>query len=201
MAFIEVPNTLMVEYKMSLLSQFMEITQYWYQASEWSEAEAEDLVADLKTWWQTELSDALSNQVNLDAIKYTNLESASSFTGEYSTGLPVTGGIASNSLPSNCAAVVTQVTSARGRSFRGRNYVPGIPEANVGGNVIDNSILVSLQAAYDSLILIGIDHTCAPVVVSRYSGGAPRATGIVTAIRSYVPRSTIRTQRRRLPSS
>jgi hypothetical protein len=113
---------------------------------------------------------------------------------------PAAGTDASVSAPNNVSFVIKFLTSGRGRSSRGRNYVVGIPNAQIGGNQVDSFYVAGLVSAYEQLLIPSLDIDASLVVVSHYVDLAPRAAGLaqpVTAISftDYV----VDSQRRRLP--
>lgn len=94
-----------------------------------------------------------------------------------------TGGEASEAAPNNVAACVSFRTAQRGRSARGRNYVPGIPNPLVTLNTMDSAFIASLETVYGGLIGAGTFLAGWQwVVVSRQTGGALRPAGIAIPI-------------------
>jgi|SRR5436853_1702729 len=98
---------------------------------------------------------------------------------QYDIGLASVGGVDVEAAPNNVAACVSIRTAQRGRSGRGRNYVPAIPNSLITLNTMDPTFMSDMLSAYSSLIGAG---TFAAgwqwVVLSRITGGVPRANGI-----------------------
>jgi len=94
-----------------------------------------------------------------------------------------TGGVAGESAPNNVAACVSFRTDQRGRSARGRNYVPGVPNSLLTLNTLDAGFITDLVAAYFELVGAG---TLTPgwqwCVVSRVFEGGPRVSPLVIPI-------------------
>lgn len=114
----------------------------------------------------------------------------------YSTGFPLQGTVVQEPLPATCAMIVTNRTSYAGRRYRGRQYIPGLPETESNGSTIDAAVVAAVQTYYDDLAaaygLGGADPDYQLVVWSHtYSAGTP--------ITEFVVRNTIGTQRRRRP--
>jgi len=121
-------------------------------------------------------------------------------------------GSGSNTLPftpSNSAAIsadqVAQVTTlrtaSRGRSFRGRNYWPAVKNGDIAndGATIDGS-RTGLQNTFVGSLTAAIhaNPNRTLVVVSRFSNGLPRSTGLATPVTSHDTNTLADTQRRRI---
>lgn len=65
------------------------------------------------------------------------------------------GGVDIEAAPNNVAACVSIRTGGRGRSFRGRNFLPGIPNSLVTLNTLDTGFISDLLGAYTGLIGAG----------------------------------------------
>lgn len=112
---------------------------------------------------------------------------------------PIVGILASASIPSSNASVVTQRTARTGRSYRGRNYVPGLSFGTVTANELNADLITDLGLLYadirTALALADMTH----VVYSLYNQGTQRVTPEATPITGTVVNSRVDTQRRRLP--
>lgn len=98
---------------------------------------------------------------------------------------PTPGGIAGEAAPNNVACCVSFRTSARGRSYRGRNYIPGIPNTVIDLNAMDPAFLSSISGTYSLMIGAGtFEAGWQWVVLSRQTGGVPRANGIGSPVTS-----------------
>jgi hypothetical protein len=113
-------------------------------------------------------------------------------------------------MPGNCSPCISFHTGNRGRSFRGRNYLAGIPVNQVATSTFEETWANNVVDAYLQMKsdLGGADFT--HVVVSRFSGveliagkkhSIPRVAGIATPVDSYsFTDRTIDSQRKRLPN-
>lgn len=201
MPFIPGSNLLMVELFQRLDSQRIENTLYFqFGSAALLESGANALLGDILTWWDTEMAPLLVQSLSLVEVKGTDLTTE---TSEVFTAVPnpvITGDVADESLPANVAACVSFRTTARGRSNRGRNYVPGIPSNQVSINTMAQGFADSLADAYLLLQGVGVANGATWVVASRFSNGAPRVGMAVRAITSVVVTDlTVDSQRRRLP--
>lgn len=95
------------------------------------------------------------------------------------------GGMAGGGAPINAAILTTFVTGQIGRSFKGRTYLPGIPEGEVAARMIDASHQALVQAAYENvnanMFLLDYQHG----VVSRVQGGVQIDPGAFTSVSFY----------------
>lgn len=201
MAFIPVINTAQANFKYDLSGQTVENVLSFVNLDDPDSTLLEGLAGALLDWANASLMPLLSSNLSLYAVTVTNLSSDSSPSIEF-TQAPQAGGVGGTALPNNVTWCIQFKTSLRGRSYRGRNYVAGIPNAALDTvNTVSATFATDVQNAYTTLL----DPDTLPagwtwVVVSRYTDGAPRVTGTVTAITSvnYADRY-LDSQRRRLP--
>lgn len=149
------------------------------------------------TWFATSLAPLLSDDWSAVRVIGTDLTSA---TGpRFDAGAGTAGGVAGEANPNNVAACVSIRTDQRGRSNRGRNFVPGIPGSVVTLNTLDVTFQNDLLAAYGELVGAG---TFAAgwelVVVSRRNAGVARPTGLAIPVTSIIMTSNkVRSMRSR----
>lgn len=198
MAFIEIPNVALVELVYNHLGEVCENTLYIRDPAGWTFSKLDDLCALMKGWWDTEMQALASAATSLDKIIATDQADANGPTALYTTGLPLAGTAASAPMPGNVTAATTFLTDLRGRSYRGRNYFVGLVENAVTGNALDSSYQAGIQAAYEALPALLTAEGWTHVVASRYTGKAPRGTGISTTVSAYRTEQYIDSQRRRL---
>lgn len=70
----------------------------------------------------------------------------------YNTAFPLTGTAAGEEPPHQVAAVVSTKTHFAGRSYRGRNYIPALPETAWVAGLLDSTTGNALQTYYDDLV-------------------------------------------------
>lgn len=159
-----------------------------------------ELGAHIVTWWNTYIKGAMPTTLQLTQIKLTDLTLDIGPVVNHATGLPLAGTNGSPSLPNNCAIVLTKRTLLRGRSFRGRIYVPGLVEAYVTGNTYAPGNLATTVTDWSRLLTFTTaSDTWDMVVVSRYNANAPRVNAVITEVSSLDSDGVIDSQRRRLP--
>lgn len=199
MAFIPVANTCQVELIGQLDSQVVENVIYVEDAAGWTVGKLATLGGVIVSWWDTDLQPWLSDSFQLDRLKLTDLTTVSSPSIEYVSGLPLVGGTAQEAMSNNVAVVVTFLTDLRGRSYRGRNYIAGLPTGNVDGNTVSTVWVDGVNDAYYALNTTLDGAGQAHVVVSRYTEGSARPSGVTTPITGYRTNNIVDSQRRRLP--
>lgn len=136
-----------------------------------------DLVAAGAGWFSTQLAPLLSENWSTVRVIGTDLGSPIGSRVEGSVTFP--GGVSGEAVPNNVAACISLRTAQRGRSGHGRNYVPAIPNSLVTLNTIDPDLIGNLVSAYN--LMVGPDSFLPGwqmVVLSRFTGGAPRANGV-----------------------
>lgn len=207
MPFIPVPETVEAEIRMSLDGQHIENTLYFTKIGGVTLAEAVALAGDLLIWWNTSYAVPLSSQLSLREVYMTDLETATGYTHTQPAPAPApVGDVDFESEPNSVALCVSFRTNLRGRSFRGRNYVSGLPGNGVLQNTVEPATVAGIVSAYEDLLGVASAAGVEWCVVSRFSGvdgdgkPIPRANGIATAITSVLAVDpTVDNQRRRLP--
>jgi len=159
-----------------------------------------DPVLDVFTiWWQDELSDHMAGIATLTEIKATSLNSSTAPTKSAFSFTPASGTGSGAPVQDSVATVITTVSDLRGRSYRGRNYVPAGIAAGLSNSSTWSPLWVAdLQADWEALGAALIDASFQHVVLSRYQDGAWLTTGVSTPITAYVGRSKIGTVRSRV---
>lgn len=200
MAFIPVNGVALAEIRLSLFGQKIELTQYYNFDDPPPTSAMTTLGESLVDWFDTQLSTPLSTNLGLREVVVTDLSTA---TSPQVTVLPtatVTGKDDAPASPGNVALCVSFRTVFRGRSFRGRNFVPGIPSDQITGNTVATGVVEAIESAYN---VLRVEHTASIDgqwgVVSRFSLGAPRVAGVFTPITTIVVvDANVDSQRRRL---
>lgn len=199
MAFVPVPNTAMFELRYTLFDQQIENTLWFEEALPWNAGTIATQCEVLHDWVVSDLFPTLSVDLILREVFGTSMESDTAPTGSFVPAAPPAGDVPSNSEAGNVAFGITFRTGNRGRSFRGRNYVPGIPQNNRSGNQVVPTFATTIQTAYQQLTGLIPEMLGTWVVVSRFSGGVPRVTGVTTpVVQAAFHDLNLDSQRRRL---
>lgn len=207
MPFVPVLNTALIEVRMGLDGQKVENTLYVEQDIPWTSELLNVAATTTIDWWIANYAPIVSDLVDLREVTVTDLTSATS--GQVSVpAVDASGGFAGGSAPSNVSFCVSFRTALRGRAFRGRNYIVGVPLAQLVG--VNNVLSVYANNAGAAYAQFGEDMLANDfhwVVVSRFSGvdpetgnPIPRVAGVTTPVISVVTvDTTLDSQRRRLP--
>jgi len=202
MPFIPVPNTAQVEVVARIGAETVQNVLHYSGGDNTDPIALTNLAGAINLLWETHVAPLISNRVVGSVV------SAIDLSTQFGAGVEVlstwSGGIdnaVDEALPNNVALAFKKSTGLRGRSFRGRIYHYGLTESQVALNTVDTTVRANLEVAYNQLITVtagSVDWTMQ--VVSRYSEGAPRATGIATPVIDIASvDGVVDTQRRRLP--
>lgn len=176
------------------------VNVHHFTKSSFTPTDVANLSAALFTWWTNYYAPCLGTLAYIDYIRITDLRTPS---GPVSTGTfspPDHGTVNSAGKPNNCAVVVTKRTAGRGRSYRGRTYVPGITDAVVTEpNSIDTTWLGQLLTAFARLVTPANVAGFTWSVLSYYLNNAVRSSGLATPITAVTADATLDSMRRRLP--
>jgi len=208
MASVPVANTILAELIMGLGGELIENTLYFEMPTAPTVPDLEALGVILRDWWGANVAPELSNAVSLIRIELTDLTGPTGPAVSFTAGLPDPGLNVGEPAASNVAPAISFRTGSRGRSFRGRNFISGIPEAGISGNIVAGVVLDNLTDAYNQLAVDTLAGGFTWVVVSRFSGvdpvthdPIPRVAGVTTPILSAeFTDNVVDSQRRRLPN-
>lgn len=207
MAFVPVPNTVAVDVIYDWDSQTVENTLYFAKEGAWTAADLVSLLNTISTTVQSTLLPLLSNTLKLVRLTAQVIEAADGLFQLLNVSPPATGSGGDRPVPNNVSYAVQFKTGQAGRSFSGRNYVPGILEEDVTSNDLNAGTRVGLLDFYTTLGAATAADGFIHVVVSRYSGidpttkkPIPRVEGIATDVTAYTTYdAVVDSQRRRLP--
>lgn len=200
MPFIPVPNVIQANVRYTYYGQRLENTLYFQTDNTVTAADVSDVAVVLLQGWAATVMTNRTADLFLREVYAFDLTTASgpNATATFGTG-PLAGSVSQAGLPGNIALAVSFRTAQRGRSFRGRIYLPGWPEPSVLGNTINNADLTTavngVASAIGQVVTTGRTH----VVVSRYANNVPRAVGVATPVTIILATdATVDSQRRRL---
>jgi hypothetical protein len=186
MAFIPVPNVAQVQCLGRVDGQLTVNDTYWeISGGGITPTNLAALVFEVSTWFRGSLAALLADDWTAERTVGVDLTSNIGPRSEISFTTP--GGVAGEAVPNNVAACVSFRTGGRGRSARGRNFVPALPGSLVTLNTLDPAFISDLIGVYDELkgpgtFLVGWQW----VVVSRFTAGAPRVAGVPMPVTEVV---------------
>jgi hypothetical protein len=200
MTFIPVPNAAELVFKF-LWRNHVTVMALAFDLNTIPDTEdCEGLIDYGNTFWNSYLQALMAQDIQRIEMSATSLTSSD---GAYAV-LPVSpaqaGGSSPESVGNNSSPVLSLRTNNRGRSFRGRIFVPGTP---TGALDTPNSIASVYQADLLEAFQTLIDtppETPPGVwgVVSKFANGAPRETGVISPIAFVTCDLKMGTQRRRM---
>jgi hypothetical protein len=200
--FIAVPETAQVTMVYTGPNQNRMVNVYHFSRPTlgWDADSLGDLGEAMLSWEVTYAKDRRSNQITCIGVECRDLSVQDSFVVTVAAIPPIEGGASTPVLPANVTLAVSLRTPFAGRSFRGRTYWIGLPEGAVVGDFVNASTAQNILTAVRALIEdVPQPLNAQLVVVSRYSNGVPRATGIATPVTAATLVDTrVDTQRRRL---
>jgi len=206
MPFVPVPDVIEVDVNYTLDGQIVQNTMYFHSSTGWDASSISTWLSDMKDLIASDLMPFLSSALELFELVGKLLDAASSISATFGAFTPVSGSDINSMLPNNSTYTISFRTGLSGRSFRGRNYIPGLTSGSVSGNVIDSTTRTGILDFYTTLRALAISSGYEMVVVSRFSGvdvngdPIPRVTGLATEILSFGTADfTVDSQRRRLP--
>lgn len=200
MAFIAATNTAKACFDFTWKGVGVSICIYFLKATAPSSSDFQDLAFSLRDEFTDNVMPVLSHDVLFNGVTVYDMssETAPIYTATETT--PVAGGVAVDGTSRQVTAVITHRTAVRGRSGRGRTYLPGLSDNDVVDGAVTTDAQTAIQDAWDAFITAvetAVSWTFA--VVSFYHDGAPRASGVKIQVTSSVVRGYTGTQRRRNP--
>lgn len=202
MAFQSVPNTASAFVQGVTNGQPTSFLLYFYRAAGYSQTDLDNLSAAVDSWAGAELRPLLSTNYAYVGTEVRGLEDEEDLTSFNNTNAGA-GGVAQDPLPNNCSFAIKRLSGFTGRSARGRVFLPGIPRTSINP-ADDNRFLQASVSLWIQLFLDILAYVAASgwieVIVSRYTQGAKRPTGVVFAVADWANTDlVVDSQRRRLP--
>lgn len=199
MAFIPVPDAVECVLRFIWAGQVVSITLSFRKLGGFTTTDQSNLVTALRTWHGASLKAQQSSLISLTNVACMDLRTATGPVIEQVVSPVVPGTNGSSSVFNNVTLASSFITDSRGRSYRGRVFTPGLSQSGVVSSVdagLTNA--AALTAVYAALNAAVVSATFIHVVVSRFTAGAPRVTGISTAVTAYRTEQYFDSQRRRL---
>lgn len=180
MAFVPAPNQVLVEWRMIRAGQKIENTLHVNMLAEPVISEMTDLAVACWDWWENTLAPLTSVGVLLVSVVVTSLHEADGVQYTYAPDTTTTGEIVGLSLPNEVTLCVSLRSGHRGRSARGRFYVPSLVfDQMLDENNVEAAAVDAFRTALQQLINDVTDLGKQANVVSYRTNNAPRPGGPV----------------------
>lgn len=128
-----------------------------------------ELLTSLHAKWQSSLLAATSAKWSHNVTRVRNIDSPTD-AGAFAAGGGV-GGVIGDALPAFNAMLISKRTALRGKSYRGRMYVPGVPESGQVDAVLTAgqlTLLTTLAGVLDDSITTAAGLTYVPFNFSAH---------------------------------
>lgn len=196
MAFIPVPNAV------QLCFDFLTAGQKWQfcvvvrkPTGSINQTDRDNIAVIAEDLWDG-IKDKLSDDVTLVQNRITDITQQGGTESLYAVG--TTGGVSNQAGALNAPVVVSHRTPKRGRSYRGRSYISGLPETLMGTVTFDSGVASDWLTAWstfrDDLITGGFRHC----IATKQHNGAVVTPAEVNDVTSYIIDLNLDSQRRRL---
>jgi len=180
--FIPVPNTVEAHLRGTLNGEPVENTLYFHKSGSWDITAMGILNAALALWYRTSIVGSMSEEYQYRESYMVDLTTADGLVHIDNTDAGMLGTVPSDASSNQAAFCVRFSTGRRGRSYRGRNYVPAVPESNVNEGRVLVAYADFIVDAYNILNSYDGLFGAQWVVVSRFALGLPREYGISTPV-------------------
>jgi len=200
-AFIPAVDSAKLILHMRWLNQEVKNVTYWKSVSPggFTSTTRASLAQAMVDWWNTYFKLQVAPQVGLYAVEVINQENQNApshllSVAPASQGTSATGGIALNS-----TVAVSFRTALRGRNFRGRWYVAGVPDvARFDSGSVSTAYSGSLLSAFTQLLNASLFPMGTLVIASKYFNKVARSTALLTPVTAIIVENLLDSMRRRL---
>ena len=200
MPFVPTPNVFTVEMRYIWNNEQCENVLAFEGASAPGPDDAQGLMEDLVNSWSVNASPAVVGTCALVELYAVDQSAQDGWTSSFPLLPIVPGNYNGPSMPNNVTLARSFKSNSRGRSARGRNYPPGMPEGLADGNIVSATWMNAWGSFYLSIPGIAADNGCLWVVLSRTANKQPRQQGVTfPIITSSFTDNIVDSQRRRLP--
>ena len=191
MAFIAAPNCVKLSIENLSLGTTLVNTLWFWHPSGWDESDASTLCVEIGNWWITGPLTALSEDVEYIRTVAYDMNTEGSWVVQSTVATGTTGSLTDAQASLASAMTVTFSTNRRGRSYRGRNYIGGWTEANVGPKTFAPAAVAAMTGCYEDIPTVILGIGCLHSVVSFRVDNAPRPFGVHTPVTGYRANSRV----------
>lgn len=201
MAFIPIPSAIEVAVHFTIAGQDVVITLGIKVPGAITPTTVSVAAIQAEQWAYEQIRPLVAPAMVMDKVQAYDQSSSSGPVGTSTlhSGAAGTTTATGSILPNNVALVCTFYTANRGRSYRGRCFLPGLSTGNqIAGTQVSSTTAANVAIAFAAFngylgTISGI-HS----VLSRFTGGLPRVTGVATPVTAYAANQAFDSQRRRL---
>lgn len=200
MAFIPTPNVARCAVVGHIGNQQVVNTLWYQKGSPFDSAAVDDIVDRLQYWWASEILPLCANVYVVDEYVAWAQDSDTAPSAYLAASGTTAGlGTPASYLPASIACCVTHYTANRGRTSRGRTYVPvQDPGYLVDRQHFTTTLRTNLENAFDAIRAGMASLGYGQVVVSHYHNKVARLAGYPQLVTEHTANARIDTQRRRL---
>lgn len=188
--FIPCSGTAQFELVYEIFDKVCENTIWLNRPDGWRVENLNDICFRLAQWWFDDFRTHFSTDIALFKVKALEYDEDPGNQGVWIADTPIVGTIADPALPNNCSIAISFRTGAAGRSNRGRNFLVGIPETKVAGNIIDGTYLGEIIDSYENMVsyirTASGDSSITHVVASFLSSGVWRSACSQREVTNYI---------------
>jgi len=166
---------------------------YFRNSAAISVADIAGLAVNIRDWFDLTFSTICDASWTTVAVHARDLTTAFGVVSDLAAAGTI-GGTAGEGAPNNVAACISFRTGLAGRSFRGRNYIPAVPNSQIDLNTFETEYIAACIAVYSDFLPGGavLPAGWEWVILSRFSGVGPggvpipRITGVMTPVLSVL---------------
>ena len=202
MAFVPAVNVVQTNVRGLLASQRVENVLNWEFGGLPNPTAVAELADNVRAGWVSHIIPVLTAAYTLVEVYATDQTSQTGSSATSTAPTPVVGTLGGLPAANNVALCLSHRTTSRGRSARGRTYLPCVT-ANVttDQNHVSASHAANVIAAWnDFLTEVQAASVVSFVIVSRFHNKVPRTTALVDiVVNTLFTDLVVDSQRRRLP--
>jgi len=199
MAFQPVPDVMEITVHQTLFTVPVVNVFHVLGEAPFTETQLSTVAASVLSSWGLNIMPVMSEDLKLVSVDTRDLSVEGGGGAVEALGSPSSGGFGGPSTSGNVAFCLTLRTGRLGRSYRGRKYFAGLPEAHVAANLFDATRAAALVTGFSAVLATLAEGDWQAVVVSRKNGGVLRPAGVATPVTAVIARDLkVDTQRRRL---
>jgi len=196
--YIPVPNTVLVELVAVQEASYRVSTLWFRNSGGFDAADLTVLATQVRDWWHEGLRLLQSDTYIMEMIRVTDKRTETGAVVEFDDLLPIPGASVTDALPANATLSVKFSTALRGRSYRGRNFIPGLVDQRTSPSNLTSAYRIAIVDTFYTLPDFVEGEGWEHVVVSQFQAGAWLETAVVTTVTGYSADDSIDSQRRRL---